>query len=58
MVKKFRCADVGLNCDFETTASTTEDMMTKIADHAKNAHGISELPKGILARAQAAIKET
>jgi predicted small metal-binding protein len=57
MAKKFKCADIGMNCGFEATASTTEQLMPKIADHAKAAHGITEVSKDLLAKIQAAIKE-
>jgi predicted small metal-binding protein len=57
VAKKFKCADIGMNCGFETTANTTEQLMPKIADHAKTAHGMTEIPKDILAKVQAAIKD-
>jgi len=57
MAKSFKCADVGMNCGFQTTANTTEQLMPKIADHAKTAHGITQIPKELLAKVQAAIKE-
>ncbi len=57
MAKKFKCADIGMKCGFEATANTTDELMPKIADHAKAAHGMTEIPKDILAKVQAAIKD-
>jgi len=57
MVKKFKCADIGMKCGFETTADTTEQLMPKIAEHAKTVHGMTEIPKDTLAKVQAAIKD-
>lgn len=57
MAKKFKCADIGMSCGYEETANTTEQLMPKIAAHAKNAHGMTEVPKEILAKISAAIKD-
>lgn len=57
MAKKFRCADIGMNCEYEETATTTEQLMPKIAAHAKSAHGMSEVPKEIMAKISAAIRD-
>jgi predicted small metal-binding protein len=57
MAKKFMCADICMNCGFEARASTVEQLMPRIADHAKTAHGMTEIPKDTLAKDQAAIKE-
>jgi predicted small metal-binding protein len=46
-----------MNCGFETTTYTTEQLMPNIAYHAKTVHGMTEIPKDILAKVQAAIKE-
>jgi predicted small metal-binding protein len=57
LAKKFKCSDIGLNCGYEATASTTEQLMPQIAAHAKSAHGMIEVPKEIMAKINAAIKE-
>jgi predicted small metal-binding protein len=57
MAKKFKCSDIGMNCGYEETASSTEQLMPKIAAHAKSAHGMAEIPKEVLAKVQAAIKD-
>jgi predicted small metal-binding protein len=57
LAKKFKCADIGMNCGYEETANTTEQLMPKIAAHAKSAHGMTEVPKEIMAKISAAIKD-
>ena len=33
------CKDVGVNCDFKAEASTEDELLRKVAQHAKDAHG-------------------
>ncbi len=35
---KFKCADVGLKCDFETTAESTAEVIKQATAHAMQAH--------------------
>jgi len=53
----FKCKDVGVDCSFEATAETEEELMKKIAEHAKEAHGMETIPADMLARVKQAIKE-
>jgi predicted small metal-binding protein len=46
-----------MNCGYEETANTTEQLMPKIAAHAKNVHGMTEVPKEIIAKISATIKD-
>jgi len=57
MAKKFKCADIGMSCGYEETANTTEQLMPKIAAHAKPARGTAPIPKEVLAKAQAAMRD-
>jgi predicted small metal-binding protein len=56
MAKSFKCADIGMNCGYQETADTTEQLMPKIAAHAMTAHGMAQVPKDVMAKIQAAIK--
>jgi len=56
MPKSIKCLDVGVDCDFEARAETEAELMKKVADHAKNAHGITQIPAELLAKVKAAIK--
>ena len=44
MPKSIKCLDVGVQCDFEARAETEPELMKKVAEHAKNAHGITQDP--------------
>jgi len=57
MAKSFKCADISMkNCSFQANADTTEQLMPQIAAHAMTAHGMSQVPKDMMAKIQAAIK--
>ncbi|MCL6003237.1 MAG: DUF1059 domain-containing protein [Thermoplasmatales archaeon] len=54
----FKCADIGQNCGFETKASTKEELMPLIANHAKSAHNMNEIPADVMQKVNAAIKKS
>jgi len=56
MAKVFRCRDVGMDCDFEARAETEEEILKKAAEHAKTVHNMKEIPKEVLAKVRAAIR--
>jgi predicted small metal-binding protein len=56
MAKSIKCLDVGVQCDFEARAENEAELMKKVAEHAKNAHGITQIPADLLAKVKAAIK--
>ncbi|EFD93205.1 MAG: Protein of unknown function DUF1059 [Candidatus Parvarchaeum acidophilus ARMAN-5] len=53
----FACKDIGLDCGFKTDAKTKEELMPKIAAHAKEKHGMDTIPPDVMKKVQAAIKE-
>ncbi|MFI5449975.1 MAG: DUF1059 domain-containing protein [Candidatus Bathyarchaeia archaeon] len=57
MAKKFKCADIGMKCGYEETAATTDQLMPKLAAHAKAAHGMTEIPMDTMAKIAGAIKD-
>ena len=52
-----RCRDVGVDCDGVIRAETEEELMGKVAEHAKTAHGITEISPELAAKVKAAIQE-
>lgn len=54
----FKCADIGMNCDFETKASTKEELMPLIVNHAKTAHNMNEIPPDVAKKVENAIKKS
>ena len=57
MAFKFKCADIGMACGFETTANTKDQLMTQIATHAKQVHNMTTIPTDVMTKVQAAIKQ-
>jgi len=56
MTKSFGCSDVGVNCNWTTTADSEEDIMTKIKEHANSVHGFKEIPQDLADKVKSAIK--
>ena len=42
MTKEIRCRDVGVDCDWVASGETEEEIMKKVAEHAKKTHGMDE----------------
>lgn len=53
----FACRDIGISCDFKAEAANMEDLLPKIAEHAKNAHDMAQIDDETMAKVRAAIKE-
>ncbi len=56
MAKRFACRDIGLSCGFEARAETEKELMPKIAEHARQAHGMQDIDAATMAKIKAAIK--
>jgi predicted small metal-binding protein len=57
MTKMLKCRDIGVDCDGVIQAETEEELMRKVAEHAKTVHGMSEISPDMVAKVKAAIKE-
>jgi predicted small metal-binding protein len=57
MAKMLRCRDAGVDCDAVIRAETEEELMRKVAEHAKTVHGMTEIPADLVAKVKAAIKD-
>ena len=44
MAKTISCRDVGVDCDFKTSGESTDEVLQKCAQHAKDAHGMEAIP--------------
>jgi predicted small metal-binding protein len=42
-MKEVRCADAGMACDFVAQAATEQELLKKVADHARAKHGITQV---------------
>ena len=56
MAKVLRCADTGVKCDWIGRAATEEELLKLATKHAEDEHGMKEIPKELLAKAKATIK--
>ena len=56
MTKLLRCRDVGFDCDAEVRGETDEAIMAQVAAHAREAHGVAEVPDDVVQRALASIR--
>jgi len=57
MTKGFACSDAGVDCNWSVDANTEEELMTKIAEHAKEHHGFDPIPPELIEKVKAAIKD-
>jgi predicted small metal-binding protein len=51
------CKDVGMKCDFKAEAATEEELLKKVAKHAKDVHGMASIDPTTLAKVKSAIKK-
>jgi predicted small metal-binding protein len=54
-MKEFRCKDLKKSCRFVTRGRTSQSVMTKVAKHAKSAHGIEKMTAAMARKARATI---
>lgn len=52
----FSCKDIGMECDFSTEASSMDELMPKIVEHAGSAHGMKEISADLKQKVTDAIK--
>ena len=57
VVYKLKCSDLGMNCSWEGSGNTVEELMMKGAQHAKAAHNMSSMSPDLVAKAKAAVKQ-
>ena len=57
MAKSINCSDLGMACDFQATADTTEELLQVCGAHAATAHGMTEVSPEMMAAVNAAIRE-
>jgi predicted small metal-binding protein len=57
MSKVMQCRSVGVDCDFEAHRENEAQVMAKIAEHARTAHGMEKIPADMAAKVRAAIHD-
>ena len=58
MTFKIGCKDVGVDCSFTAEGATEEELLKKVAQHAKDAHGMTSIDAAILAKVKGTIKRS
>ncbi len=51
------CKDLGIDCSFEATGTSDNEIMRKFIDHAGSAHNMDLLTADVIYRVQKAIKK-
>ena len=57
MTKSISCSDAGKDCGWSATAETEEELMNKVAEHAKIDHKDMEITPEVVAKIKSIIKE-
>jgi predicted small metal-binding protein len=57
MSKELTCNDVVAGCAFEASAQTEEELLAKVAAHARESHGLEEISPELAAKVKSAIKD-
>ena len=57
MAKEIRCADVGMDCDFVTRAETQDELMEKVARHAEEVHGVTEITPELQQKVESVVRD-
>lgn len=57
MSKHAACNDIVPGCGFTASAPTEQELVTKIAAHAGEKHGVKEVTPELAAKVKAAIRE-
>jgi predicted small metal-binding protein len=57
MAKQIACGDIVEGCAFKAEAADEKELIGKVAEHARDAHGIREVTPDLAAKVMAAIKE-
>lgn len=57
MAKTFKCADAGNECSWSATAESEDELMKKVAEHAKTAHPGMEVTPELVEKIKSQIKD-
>ncbi|MGD8806627.1 MAG: DUF1059 domain-containing protein [Chloroflexota bacterium] len=57
MTKVVNCRDIGFDCDGVVQAESEKELLAKVAQHAKEVHGLTEVTEEIVAKVQSVTRE-
>ena len=56
-MKQFKCGDVVLGCEWVTRSDDDQELFEEIQTHAREAHGMDEVPPEVVEKIQGVITE-
>ncbi len=56
-MKQLNCRDAGFDCEGVIEAETEQDVMSQAAEHAREAHGLTEIDEELGTRIRQAIRD-
>lgn len=57
MTKVVNCRDVGFDCDGVVRAETEEEVLQKVAEHAKSVHNLETVTEEIVEKVRSVMRE-
>jgi predicted small metal-binding protein len=57
-MKQFACGDIVPGCTAKYQLNTEEDILAAVAEHAREAHGLTEVPEAMIAEVRSRIRTT
>ncbi len=57
MTKVLRCGDVVPGCNYEARADSESELMQKVAQHAREAHGMQTVPPEVVEKVKSKIRD-
>lgn len=55
MSKEIECNNIVPGCEFKAHAETEEELLKQVGDHARDAHGLTDVTPELLAKVKAAV---
>jgi predicted small metal-binding protein len=56
-MKQFKCGDVVLGCEWVTRSDDEKELFAEIQEHARDVHGMDEVPPEVVDQIQGVITE-
>ena len=57
MPKEVRCRDLGFDCDGVVQGESEEEILTQVAEHAKEVHNMTEIPEEVVEKVRSVMRE-
>lgn len=57
MTKVVHCRDVGFDCEGMVRADTEDDVLRRVAEHARTVHGVGQVTPEVVAKVKSVMRE-